>query len=181
MHCRIVLYVPVLLLVLIGLSCAESDQTMYGRWQLNQEESTDLVAWRYRQHELEIRDNQGEVTILERWIYRKSPAFVDSVTFMPGDDPNYIVLKTPHWPGNWYMGALSQEGSKKSVAGEWKEKHRILRVVTEQELQTSQGEIILNTGREYRLESHGEKLIVHEKRSTRPTPIILVFERQPNK
>ncbi|MCG8606974.1 hypothetical protein MJD09_18580, partial [bacterium] len=137
--------------------------------------------WRYRQHELEIRDNQGEVTILEKWISRKYPTYVDSMTFVPGKDPIYMVQETPHWPGNWYMGVLSQEGGKKSVSGKWKELHRILLVETEQQLQTSQGETVLNTSREYRLEDNGEKLIVYEKRSTRPTPINMVFEKQPNK
>lgn len=177
MHFRAIFYLPVVLLIVFALSFTNADNTIYGHWKLVREKSTDLVTWRYRQLELEIRNHQGAVTILQNWVRRKKIGHVDSVTFTPGKGESYIVQQTPTWSGNWYMGVLSQKGSRKKMYGEWKEQHRVLQVETEEVLQTSQGEAIVKTVREYSLENNGETLVVREKRSTRPTPIVLVFEK----
>jgi len=170
-------YTTILLLSFSLLSCSNYNKTIYGHWKLVSEQSTDLVTWRYRLLELEIKNNQGEITILQKWLYRKKVAFVDSITFIPGNEPSYILQKSPTWSENWYMGVLTQKGSKKKVYGSWKEEHRILQVETQQEVQTSQGEALSKTDLEFRLQNNGEKLIIIKKRSTRPTPILLVFKR----
>ncbi len=171
-------YATLFLLVILVLSISGSEKTIYGHWKLVPEQSTDLVTWRYRQLELIIENNNGEVTLLHNWSRRKQTAFVDSMTFSPGKDPAYMVQKTATWAGNWYMGILSQVGSKKKISGEWKDEHRVLQVETEEVLQTSQGETVLKTVREYRLETDGDRITVNEKRATRPTPITMIFERQ---
>jgi len=170
-------YTTILLLSFSVLSCSNYNKTIYGHWKLVPEQSTDLVTWRYRLLELEIKNNQGEITILQKWIYRKKIAFVDSITFIPGNEPSYILQKSSTWSENWYMGVLTQKGSKKKVYGFWKEEHRILQVETQQEVQTSQGEALSKTDLEFRLQNNGENLIIIKKRSTRPTPILLVFKR----
>jgi len=164
------------LLLFSTQSYPDSDNTIYGRWKFLPKESTDIVTWRYKHQELEITNRQEEIAVLQKFFYRKKVVYVDSMIIIPGGEPRTSIQRTQNWAGNWYMGILAQVGSEKKVHGKWKEKHKVLQIDREEVLQTSQGEIDLNTNREFRVD--GDKLIVLEKRSTRPTPITLVFEKQ---
>ena len=166
----------VFLLLFSTLSCSDSNKTIYGRWKFMPKEGTDIVTWRYKHQELEITNKQEEIALLQKFFYRKKVAYVDSMIIIPGGEPRTSIQRTQNWAGNWYMGILAQVGSEKKVHGKWKEEHKVLLVERKEVLQTSQGEIDLNTTREFRVD--GDKLIVLEKRSTRPTPITLVFEKQ---
>jgi hypothetical protein len=163
-------------MVLLLLSCSESNTTIYGSWKLLPAEGTDIVVWRYRQQELDISNEQGEIKLLHNFIYRREVAYTDSMIFVPGAQEVVSLQTTPNWSGNWYMGVLTKVGSEKKVSGEWKQQDKVLQVEREEIVETSQGEIQLNTSREYRID--GDRLIVEERRSTRPTPVTLVFEKQ---
>jgi len=165
-----------LLLVFSALCCSDANQTIYGRWTFVPEEGTDIVTWRYRQQELEVSNNDGEIAVLHYFYYRKKVAYIDSMIFMPSGDQSISKQTTPNWAGNWYMGVLTQVGSAKKVSGKWQQEHKVLQVEREDLLQTSQGEKLLNTTLEYRVE--GNRLIVVEQRSTRPTPVKLVFKEK---
>jgi hypothetical protein len=169
-------YLIIFLLILTALSCSDANETIYGRWKFMPEEGTDIVSWRYRQQELEITDNRGEITILHYFYYRKKATYVDSTICTPGRGPANSIQTTPNWAGNWYMGVLTKVGSEKKVDGKWQEAYKNLQVVKEEVVQTSQGEMQLKTTREYRVDR--DRLIVLEKRSTRPTPVTLVFEKK---
>lgn len=169
-------YLIVFLLLLSNLSCSDSNKTIYGLWKFMPKEGTDIVTWRYKHQELEIIKNQGELAVLQKFYYRKKVAYVDSMIIIPGGEPRTSIQKTQNWAGNWYMGVLSQVGYEKKFHGIWKEEHKVLLIERAEVVQTSQGEIDLNTTREFRVD--GDKLIVLETRSTRPTPITLVFEKQ---
>jgi hypothetical protein len=75
------------------------------------------------------------------------------------------------------MGALARKGSTKTTSGTWREAGTTLETRTRQVLNVSQGEVMVETTRTFRLEPGGARLTVTEQRSTRPTPIVLVFER----
>jgi len=169
-------YFVVFLLFFSILSCSDSNKTIYGRWKFMPKEGTDIVTWRYKHQELEITNKQEEITVVQKFFYRKKVAYVDSMIIIPGGEPRTSIQRAQNWTGNWYMGILAQVGSEKKVTGKWKEEHKVLQVERKEILQTSQGQIDLNTTREFRVD--GDKLIVLEKRSTRPTPITLVFEKQ---
>lgn len=174
---RILLYFLAIILIIFMQSCSNNNSSIYGRWKLDQEKSTDLVTWRYRTLELDIRDEAGKITILKNWVERKKIAFVDSVSFRPGQEASQIPVTSQIWPENWYMGVLSKTGCHKLVSGIWKKRHQELLTITEQIVNTSQGENVIKTEREYKLNRQGDLLTVQEKRSTRPTTIVLVFRR----
>jgi len=75
------------------------------------------------------------------------------------------------------MGVLAKSGSSKTVAGSWEKADRVLQIQKEQTVETSQGETQIKTTFTYDLDRRGNILTVTEKRSSRPTPIKLVFER----
>lgn len=164
-------------IVIFALSCSESNLPIYGTWNMLPEKSTDIVTWRYRTLEMDIINHEGEVTILDKWMQRKKVAFVDSVTFTPDGTPAEIEVTSQIWPENWYMGVLSMKGSMKKVSGVWLRPDKELETITEQPVQTSQGEATITTTRTFKLNRKGNELTVIEKRSSRPTPIELVFER----
>ena len=163
--------------MLFALSCSESNLPVYGTWKLLPDKSTNLVTWRYRTLEMDIINHEGEITILNKWKQRKTVAFVDSATFTPDGAPAEIEVTSQIWPENWYMGVLSIKDSMKKVSGTWLQQDKELETITEQPVQTSQGETTITTTRTYKLNRKGDELTVIEKRSSRPTPITLVLKR----
>jgi hypothetical protein len=76
------------------------------------------------------------------------------------------------------MGVLSSPGDPRTVSGRWLEPEKSFRVVTRQTVRTSQGKTTLTTTRDYTLGPQGKTLTLSEKRSSRPSPVVLVFERK---
>lgn len=163
------------LLVLVQSNLAVADDTISGRWKFNADMSTDLASWRYREPELEIRAAGDTIVILQRWGRGSQIAFVDSLIVTPGGSPNSLPVSEAFWYENWYMGVLAKVGEPRIVRGEWEVPDQRLIVRTELTVETSQGDTKMLTTRAYYRE--GEHLIVVEQRSSRPTPIRLVFQR----
>jgi len=157
--------------------CAESERTLFGKWEFVKEQSTDIAPWRYRQPELVIQQNEDSITILEKWRERQKIAFVDSIRFKPDSTVHQILVSSQIWPQNWFMGVLAKTGSFKQVTANWLTPGQRLKVMTEQIVEISQGETRLKTTRDYQLEADGDILRVDEYRSTRPQPVTLIFRR----
>lgn len=162
---------------LFSLSCADKTKTIYGTWKLNAKKSTDIVTVQYRQLEMKIQKKGEAVTITHHWLSRNKIASVDSVRFIPGGDAVKIPVTSQIWPDNWYMGVLQKLGTDIVFTASWKDPDRELEVTKEQTVETSQGDTKIKTTRCFKLDRRGNKLIVIEKRSSRPTPIQLVFDR----
>ncbi len=177
MNRKILYFLPVLLLLLVWQSCENPDASIFGKWKLNQKKSTDLVTWRYRQLEMTIRDAGGEIEIINHWKSRRAGDWIDSVAFVPGGDTVRIPIQTAHWPENWYMGVLSIPNTEKKISGYWNKPNKDLTTFTSQLVQISQGETLVETERQFYVDRRGDELTLIEKRSTRPTEILMVFDR----
>jgi len=158
--------------------CTDYSKTIYGTWKFNKEKSTDIATWRYRQPQLAIR-NEGEagISIVTTWLERNKIVMVDTVKFIPGGEQIEIPVTSQYWYENWYMGVLAKMGTIKTVSGNWEKQDRSLQVQKELTVETSQGDTQIRTSYSYNLDRRGDILTVIEKRSSRPTPISLVFER----
>lgn len=167
----------IVLSFLFSLSCADKTKTIYGTWKLNPKNSTDIVTVRYRQLEMKIKKEGEAVAITHFWLSRNKIASVDSVRFIPGGDVVKVPVTSQIWPDNWYMGVLQKSGTNITFTGSWKEPDRKLELVKEQTVEISQGDAKIKTNLSFQLDRKGNKLIVIEKRSSRPTPIQLVFNR----
>jgi len=157
--------------------CSRNKLPIYGAWKLSPEKSTNLVTWNHRTLELEIRHDDSRVIVLNKWLTGNTVAFLDSVSFVPDEAPTEIEVTSQVWPENWYMGVLSITGTKRKVTGDWSQTDKEFKTIIEQPVQTSQGEATMITRRNYQLSRDGNELTVIEKRSSRPTPITLTFER----
>jgi len=160
------------------MGCTDYSKTIYGTWKFNKEKSTDIATWRYRQPQLIIRDEGEEgISIVTTWLERNKVVMVDSVKFIPGGEQFEIPVTSQYWVENWYMGVLAKLGTIKTVSGSWEEHDRVLRAQKEQIVETSQGDTQIQTTCSYNLDRRGDVLTVIEKRSSRPTPITLIFDR----
>lgn len=162
---------------LFSLSCADKTKTIYGTWKLDAKKSTDIVTVQYRQLEMKIQKKGEAVSITHLWLRRNKVATADSAQFVPGGDAVEIPVASQIWPENWYMGVLQKSGTNITFSGSWKEPDRELELVKEQTVEVSQGDRKIKTIRSFKLDRRGNKLVVIEKRSSRPTPIQLVFDR----
>ena len=177
---KVIYLFSILLLLLVYQSCEKAGDTIFGKWKLNLKESTDLVTWRYRQLEMTIRENGDRIEIINRWKSRRAGEWVDSIAFVPGGNTVRIPIKTAHWQENWYMNVLSIPGTVKKVSAYWDKPKKALTVYSGQLVQTSQGRTVIRTERNFSLNRKGDKLTVIEKRSSRPTRILLSFDRIQN-
>ena len=170
--------VTFLLAIFVLTGCTDYSKTIYGTWKFNKEKSTDIASWRYRQPQLVIR-NEGEtgISVVYNWLERDKVVFVDSIKFVPGGEQAEFPVTSQYWYENWYMGVLAKLGTNKTVSGSWEEKDRALQVQEEQTVETSQGDTQIQTTYSYNLDRRGNVLTAIEKRSSRPTPITLVFDR----
>jgi hypothetical protein len=172
--------VAALLLTLTGISRSGPAEVpgLEGTWRFLPDRSTDIATWRSRTPQLTISREGGMVLVLHEWLERNKVVFVDSLVFRPGEPPSHVPVRSVIWAENWFMGVLAKKGTMKAVFGSWIDGERELRVTTEQTVTVSQGETVLRTTREYSLDPAGKTLTLTEHRSTRPTSVILVFERR---
>ena len=158
-------------------SCANSNRSIYGVWKLNKSKSTDIVTWRYRLLNLDISKKNETVSIIEKWEHKRYGSTIDTVMFKPDIDTCKTNVKSAIWPGNWYMGVLSKKSSIKTVTGTWKTLDKYLSTVTKLDVHVSQGETTITTTNEYIISNDAKTLTVKETRSSRPTPVLLVFDK----
>jgi hypothetical protein len=149
-----------------------------GAWKFVPAKSTDIAAWDNSQPQLDISTVAGNIRIVQGWVYRGKIAYADTFQFHPGGDPVTTIVRSEVWPGNWFMGVLSSPGDPKTVQGVWVEEGRSLRLVIHESVRTSQGKAVVKTTADYALGTDGKTITVTEKRSSRPTPVVLLFERK---
>lgn len=159
--------------------CMNYDKKIYGAWDFNKEKSTDIVTWRYRMPQLVInKEGEFKVSLVFHWLEsNKKIAMTDTINFVPGAGPVSIPVKKQFWLENWYMGVLQKVGTDKIVSGEWLKQDRVLKIKEEKTVETSQGDSQITSLFTYELDRKGDVLTVTEERSSRPTQVILVFDR----
>ncbi len=156
---------------------AKPQENIEGKWTFQKEKSTDIATWRSWTPRVEISTSGGRVTITHQWLERNQVAYTDSFAFLPGGAATAFPVRSEIWTDNWFLGVLAKPGSLLSVTGSWLEPQKALKMTTDQVVRTSQGEATLTTTREYRVDAAGTTLTLTEQRSSRPSPVVLVFQR----
>ncbi|MCB9510529.1 MAG: hypothetical protein H6695_10125 [Deferribacteres bacterium] len=158
-------------------ACTFGERNVFGTWELQPDESTDLATWRYRTLTLDISQQGKQTVLIQKWRRGNEPFFTDSLAFVPDGDAIRIPITRQHWPDNWYMGVLAVPGSERTVTGEWQSEGQAFTVSSTQPVQTSQGEFNLKTTLDVSMDKKLDVLRISVQRETRPTPIELVFKR----
>ncbi|HTY60420.1 MAG TPA: hypothetical protein VMF59_16475 [Bacteroidota bacterium] len=167
-----------LALILVSHSLHAAGPGIAGTWTFVPAKSTDIASWGYSVPQIEVTLREGSVRVIHDWLEKGNVAYADTFAFRPGGEPSVSVTRSEVWPENWYMGVLASVGAPRTVSGLWLRAEESLRVTSRQVLRTSQGTIAVTTTREYTLGPEGATLTLTEQRSSRPTPVVLVFERR---
>lgn len=166
-----------LFLVACVPAAATGQPALFGSWDFRPARSTDVALWRSRVPRIDITGTQNEIIIRYEWREGKTVAMVDSFRVRPGGPASRSTVTSQIWPDNWFMGVLAKKGTARTSSAHWQTLPGELDLTTDQIVETSQGETTLRTVREFRLDDSGATLTVTERRSTRPTPVIMTFER----
>lgn len=150
---------------------------IFGTWSLDPARSTDLAIWKSLTPRLVITGSAEAVTIRTLWMEGKNVRWADSVTVRPGGPPATQSASSAIWPDNWYMGVLTKVGSPQTTAAVWRTPGSGLDITSTRVVDVSQGEATITTARTMRVDSTGANLIVTDRRSARPTPVKLHFQR----
>ena len=165
-------------LLLLPLPLAANGPGLEGSWKFIPAKSTDIATWDNSQPQIEISSAGGNVRIIRGWLYRAKIAYADTFEFRPGGDPVTTPVRSEVWPENWFMGVLSSPGDPRTFRGAWVAEGKVLRLIVRETVRTSQGKTVIETTADYMLGTGGTTLTVSERRSSRPTPVVLLFERK---
>ena len=157
-------------------SGASGNPSIFGVWRFDADKSTDIASWKGRLPNLEIRERGGTMTIVHDW-RRGRGSWTDTLTVVPGGDSSSTIVTSPIWPQNWFVGVLAKVGGTRTATAQWSEPGTRLVTEIEQVVEVSQGEATIVTTCEFALGPDGDTLIVTGSRSTRPAPVVMVFDR----
>lgn len=136
------------------------------------ERGTDLAAWRTLDLVIAV---DGDVVTITRNFAAGRRVFED-VT--PIDLTKPTVVPVELYPDARYIGAnISDRNQTKTVSGQWVGDGTVLRVNTDLELSTQQGEHPVNILGNYSVSTNGQQLTLIEIRSSRNQPLVYVFKR----
>jgi len=177
-------WIMLLLLILFGLSAFPpqeiqaqpvSDESVHGVWRVVRGQSSPIDPWT----SLRIHLDAGprHLTLIRRWHGPTNYTAVDSV-HIPIDGRAHRA-PLPKWPDNRHLGAFAAPDRPRRVAAEWLDDGRTLRLTSRFCVDTSQGQRRVRTSAEYRISPGGDRLVLLELRSTRPTARRYVLERIP--
>jgi hypothetical protein len=160
-----------LLLLCTGLGVAGA-HPLAGSWRLMPDRGTDLAAWRALDLNISV---DGDVVTITRKFAAGRRTFED-VTPINLTKPTVVPVEL--YPDARYIGAnISDRNPSKTVSGLWIGDGTVLRVNTDLELSTQQGEHPVNILGNYSVSTNGQQLTLIEIRSTRNQPLVYVFER----
>ena len=170
---------PILLLLIVCPRAAGAGDggTIFGTWSFDPSRSTDLAIWKSLTPRLVISGTAEVITIRTLWMEGKNVRWADSATVRAGGPPVTQPATSAIWPDNWFMGVLTKKGAPLTVSALWRTPGTALDVTATRIVEVSQGDAATTTIREMRVDSTGSTLNVLERRSARPTPVRLVFQR----
>lgn len=164
--------IAILFLLLISWGGTAWAHPLAGNWRLLPDRGTDLAAWKALDLNIEVK---GDIVTITRKFAAGRRTFED-VT--PIDLTKSTVVPVDMWPDARYIGAnISDHNHSKTVSGRWVGDGKVLRVNTDLELTTQQGEHPVNILGNYSVSTNGQQLTLIEIRSTRNQPLVFVFKR----
>jgi len=149
------------------------DERLDGTWRLVEAESNPVDPW----NSLAIKLDAGpsRLSLTRRWHGPTNYTAVDSVR-IPIDGAHHRV-SLPEWPDNRHLGAVVDPDRSRRVAAQWLDDGRTLRVTSRFWVEASQGSRRIRTYTEYHHAPDGNRIVVLELRSTRPTARRYVLKR----
>lgn len=161
------------LISLLAPLLTHANDAFSGEWVTVRELSTALDP--FSRIELKI-DVDGSEIILEE-LYSTGRRF-NAETYKLDTKKKKNVVPITWWSANRHLGAYIGGDKTMTIMANWIDDGSTLQLESHFVLETSQDETPVRTYSEYRLSRGGERLTRLELRSTRPLPIVHVFERK---
>ncbi len=164
-----------LLLLLTLTSClgaAELSTGLTGSWTFVPERSTDLSPWRTATLHLSL---DGSVLSIERTVKTGRRHYTENMVVDLAQPTSANPLEW--WVDNRHLGAYAPHGGTRQISPTVLDDGQVLRLDMDYQLETSQGTRAVNTLRQFQLSPDGQILTVIDLRTTRPQPVVHVFQR----
>ncbi|MCF3650264.1 hypothetical protein [Synoicihabitans lomoniglobus] len=168
---RTFLLVALATLSLSSLRAADRS-ALVGTWAFDAARSTDLSPWRSSQLTI---SRIGDQLTIARDLTTGRRNHHESMTLDLTAESTTVAV--PWWADNRHLGAYTEPDSTKTVRAKFVDGDRVLRLETELTLETQQGPRDVNILSQYEVSPDGRVLTVFDLRSTRPRPVVHVFQR----
>lgn len=160
------------LFVFVFISTAQAEGEFSGQWRLDPKRSSAVDPWRSIELQISVEGDQARVTELMT-TGRRSAEQAFEIDLSQG--ANEVPFEW--WAGNRHIGAFAGINAVKRISGERLDGGRTLRLESTFDLHTSQSETPAREYSEYRISDDGKTLTRITLRSTRPLPLVHVFDR----
>lgn len=161
------------LLALVLATPARANENFEGEWVTIRELSTALDP--FRRIELNIAVDGNRVVIDE--LFTAGRRF-NAETYELNTKKKENIIPITWWSANRHIGAYIGGDKTMRIQADWVDAGQTLKLQSDYVLATQQGETPVRTYTEYRLSRDGKRLTKLELRSSRPLPIVHVFERR---
>jgi hypothetical protein len=165
-------FVALAILSLSAAAASLDSSKFIGEWQFDREQSTDLSPWSRCQ--LIIAQDGDQLTIT-RNLRGGRRTFADVIPLDVTREVN--LVPQGWWIGNRHIGAYSPHDAHQIIRAKTMDSGNILRLEKDLVLETSQGSRDINIISQYQISPDGQTLVVTDLRSTRPRPVVHVFNR----
>ena len=153
-------------------AAAQTPSTMVGTWTFVPARSTDLSPWRTSQLTLSLNDSTLTVN---RILSTGRRTHQDSMTIDLHAASSTIPLGW--WADNRHIGAYAPHNATQTIRPTVLDRGHVLRLDIDLTLETQQGPRAVNVLRQFQISPDGQVLTVTDLRSTRPRPVVHVFQR----
>lgn len=160
-------------LSLFALSLAEANPQLAGKWKIDRDLSTAFDPWRSIELEIEVDGSRVTIEELHTTGRRRSAQVYELDLGKPSN-----VVPVSLWTGNRHIGAYIGGDGTMRVDADLVDEGRTLALECHYVLDTSQGSTPVRSHKEFRPSADGDQLIVMELRSSRPRPVLYVFNRE---
>ncbi len=161
------------LLALVLGAPARANEKFEGEWVTIQELSTALDP--FRRIELKIVIDGSRIVLDE--LFTAGRRF-HGETYDLNTKRKENIVPISWWGANRHIGAYIGGDKTMRIEANWVDGGQTLKLESDFVLATQQGETPVRTYTEYRLSRDGKRLTKLEFRSSRPLPIVHVFERR---
>ncbi|MBD5777920.1 hypothetical protein IEN85_00240 [Pelagicoccus sp. NFK12] len=165
-------FISALVSLMFATASAQPGSQFIGTWVIDSELSTAFDPWRSIQLDIELVE--GGVVIEELCTTGRRRS-TQRYELKLGSSQNVVPIEM--WTGNRHIGAYIGGDRAMRIDARLDDGGRTLVLDCRYLLDTSQGETAVRSHKEFRVSSDGDQLVVMELRSTRPRPILQVFNK----
>lgn len=145
---------------------------MTGNWTFVPARSTDLSPWRTATLTLSLDGTQLTVARNLAWGRRVHEEHTTVDLAAPS-----TTLPLEWWVDNRHLGAYAPHDATQTIRPTVLDAGRVLRLDIDFPLETQQGTRAVNVLRQFQLSPDGDTLTVTDLRSSRPRPVVHVYQR----